>query len=387
MAEPFKSVFNPVMIAAMAEHLAARAPGFDREGFVALASEGIEARELKDRAAQITRALDAHLPRDFVQACDLLVAALHPDDAPPFSDRPTDADGIRGWAVMPMADWVALRGLDDLDRSMAALGAMTCRFSAEFAVRPFLAREPARAMAWMHRWAGAANPHLRRLASEGCRPRLPWGMRLGVFVADPEPVIALVTRLRDDPEDNVRRSVANNLNDIAKDHPDRVAALAADWLSDAGPERHRLVRHALRSLVKAGHPEALAALGLGPAPVRLERLEIATPVVVFGTALEFSIVLRLDGDRPRALELDYAVHHVKADGATRPKVFKWRRLALEPGTALRLSRRHPMRPITTRVYRDGAHRVEIVVNGRALGAAAFRLEGTGQRVGTGSSPR
>jgi 3-methyladenine DNA glycosylase AlkC len=387
MAEPFKTFFNPDMIASMGAHLAARAPGFDRAGFVALACEGIEARELKDRAAQITRALDAHLPGEFAEACEVLVAALHPDESAPIAAQAIDDRGIRGWAVMPMADWVALRGLHDLDRSMAVLGAMTCRFSAEFAVRPFLAREPARAMDWMQRWAGAENVHLRRLASEGCRPRLPWGMRLAVFVADPAPVIALITRLRDDPEEYVRRSVANNLNDIAKDHPDRVAAIGADWLADAGPERQRLVRHALRSLVKAGHAGALAALGLGPAPVRLERLDVATPVVVFGSALEFSIVLRLDGDRPRDLELDYAIHHRKADGGTRPKVFKWRRLRLEPGTTLRLARRHPMRPITTRVYRDGEHRVEILVNGAALGAAAFRLEGTGQRVGTGSSPR
>lgn len=387
MAEPFKTLFNPAMIAAMGDHLAARAPGFDRDGFVALACEGIEAHELKDRSGQITRALDAHLPRDFAQACELLVAALHPDETPPFADRATDASGIRGWAVMPMADWVALRGLGDLDRSMAVLGAMTSRFSAEFAVRPFLAREPVRAMAWMHRFAGAANPHLRRLASEGCRPRLPWGMRLKVFVAEPGPVIVLLDRLRDDPEETVRRSVANNLNDIARDHPDRVAALATEWLADAGPERRRLVRHALRGLVKAGHAEALAALGLGPAPARLERLAIATPVVAFGAALEFSIVLGLGGDRPRDLELDYAVHHRKADGTMRPKVFKWRRLTLGPGATLALSRRHPMRPITTRVYRDGEHRVEIMVNGRSLGAAAFRLEGTGHRVGTGSSPR
>jgi 3-methyladenine DNA glycosylase AlkC len=387
MPEPFKTLFNPSMIAAMAGHLAAHAKGFDRAGFEALACDGLEGLELKQRAAQITRALDVHLPREFAPACAILVAALHPDDAVPLAGQSMDARGIRGWAVMPMADYVALRGLDDFDRSMEALGAMTCRFTAEFAVRPFLARDPARAMEWMHRWAGAGNPHLRRLASEGCRPRLPWGMRLAGFVADPEPVIAVLARLRDDPEEDVRRSVANNLNDIAKDHPDRVAALARDWLADAGPARQRLVRHALRSLVKAGHPGALAALGLGPAPVRLERLEIATPVVAFGAALEFAIVLGLDGDGPRDLVLDYAIHHRKASGGTSPKVFKWRRLTLVPGAAVRLARRHPMRPITTRVYRDGTHRVEILVNGQALGSAAFELVGTGQRVGTGSSPR
>lgn len=381
MPEPFKTFFNPAMIAEMGGHLAAHAPGFDRAGFVAMACEGIEANALKARSAQITRALDAHLPGDFARAVAVLVAALHPDDGAGLSEQGMDGRGIRGWAVMPMADWVALRGQGDLDRAMTALGAMTCRFSAEFAVRPFLARDPGRAMGWMHRWAVEANPHLRRLASEGCRPRLPWGMRLGGFVADPEPVIALLTRLRDDPQEYVRRSVANNLNDIAKDHPDRVAALAEGWLADAGPERVRLVRHALRSLIKAGHPGALAALGLGPVPVRLETLAVATPVVAFGGALAFEIMLVLEGARPREIVLDYAIHHRKANGGTSPKVFKWRSLTLVPGAAVRLVRRHAMRPITTRVYRDGTHRVEILVNGASLGSAAFELVGTGQRVG------
>ncbi len=383
MPEPFKNVFSPALIAAMADRLAALSPGFDRAGFVAMASEGLDALELKARQTQIARALAAHLPADFPAACDLLVAALHPDD-PPGPDAPATggADGLRGWAVLPMADFIAAQGLGDFDRSMAALGEMTRRCTSEFAVRPFLAADPERGMAWMRRFAADPNHHLRRLASEGSRPRLPWGMRLRGFVADPAPVLDLLEGLRDDPSDYVRRSVANSLNDISRDHPDRVADLAARWLADASPERRRLVRHALRTLVKQGHPAALAALGHGPAPLALEGFAILTPEVAFGAALAFEATLALApaADAPAEVALDYVIHHRKANGGTSPKVFKWRLLRLAPGARVTLARRHPIRPITTRAYHDGAHRLEIVANGDVLGGGGFVLSGaTGAR--------
>lgn len=380
MPEPFKTLFDRPLIAAMGAALAARDPRFDRAGFVAMAGDGLDELELKARSAQITRALEAHLPEDFASACALLVSALHPeaDAAGPVLSR-SDDDGLRGWAIMPMADFVAARGLADFDRSMAALAAMTSRFSAEFAVRAFLDADPERGMDWMRRWAVDPNPHVRRLASEGCRTRLPWGRRLRGFVADPTPVLDLLERLKDDPSDYVRRSVANNLNDIAKDHPDRAATVAARWLVGASPERRRLARHALRGLVKAGHPGALAALGLGPAPVSLESLTILTPEVRFGTALEFTATLRLDGPGPREIALDYVLHHRKANGGTSPKVFKWKTLTLAPDTPTPLARRHPMRPITTRVYYDGLHRLEIVANGALLGGGDFTLAGARER--------
>ena len=376
--EPFKNLFDRALVAAIGDRLAALDPRFDRTAFVAEATDGLEALELKARSARITRALERRLPADFATACDLLVAALHPQaDAPPGAG-PGGASGLRGWAAMPMADFVAARGLGDFDRAMATLAEMTRRFTAEFAVRPLLAADPARGMAFMRTWARDPDWRLRRLASEGCRPRLPWGMRLRGFVADPAPVLEVLELLKDDPSDDVRRSVANNLNDIAKDHPDLAAGVAAAWLDGASPERRRLVRHALRGLVKAGHAAALAALGHGPAPVRLDALDLATPVVRFGRALEFAATLRLDADAPREIALDYVVHHRKARGELTPKVFKWKVLTLAPGAPLRLTRRHPMRQITTRVYHDGPHRLEIVANGAVLGGADFALVGAGR---------
>jgi 3-methyladenine DNA glycosylase AlkC len=285
-----------------------------------------------------------------------------------------DEFGVRGWAILPMADFVAARGLQDFDASLDLLAEMTKRATSEFAVRPFLVADPDRTLAHAWRWAGDANRHVRRLASEGTRPRLPWGMRLGRFVADPSPLIPLLTRLRDDPSDYVRRSVANSLNDIAKDHPDLVADIARDWLADAPPERTRLVRHACRTLVKRGHSPTLAALGYGPPTVRLSKLEVLTPEVSFGTALEFVAEIASEG-AAQDIVLDYVIHHLRANGGTGAKVCKWKVLALGAGETLRLARRHPMRPVTTRRYYDGTHRVAVVANGVVLAEAEFELTG------------
>ncbi len=374
--EPFKNLFSSDLIAQIGGHLSAHDPAFDRAGFEAMAGAGLEVLELKARSAQITGALDAHLPADFAAACDLMLAALHPETGGVSDVAASDARGLRGWAVMPMADVVAVRGGSDFDRAMSVLAEMTKRFSAEFAVRPLIAADPPRALSWLAAWAEDPDPNVRRLASEGSRPRLPWGIRLKAFVADPRPLLPILTRLRDDPSETVRRSVANSLNDIAKDHPDLVAGIARDWLADASRERSRLVRHALRTLVKQGHPTTLTALGYGAAVVAAD-LTIAPPVVSFEGVLAFTLVLRETAGTPQRLVVDYAVHHRRANGTTSPKVFKWKTLEVAPFAELRLERRHPIRAITTRRYYDGPQRLEVLVNGTTVAAADFSLSGTG----------
>lgn len=375
MPEPFKNLFNLPLIDGIGEHLLRHDPAFDRVGFVAAAGEGLEALELKQRSAQITRALERYLPDDFEIACDLMLAALDPDQSDDFSAEVSGNAGLRGWAVMPMTDYVAARGLAQFDRSMAVLAEMTKRFTSEGAVRPFIAAEPERAMAYLLAWSEDDNVHVRRLASEGSRPRLPWHMQLTGYIANPAPLIPLLTRLRDDPEEYVRRSVANNLNDIAKDHPDLVAEVARDWLQGASKDRIRLIKHGCRTLIKQGHAATLDALGFGPARVTMEGLRVLTPAVEFGGALEFVADLRSDADADQNIVLDYIVHHRKANGSTSPKVFKWKVLKLPARARVTLKRRHPMRAITTRVYYNGAHCVEVVANGVSLGAADFDLIG------------
>jgi len=217
------------------------------------------------------------------------------------------------------------------------------------------------------------NVHVRRLISEGTRPRLPWGMRLPAFVHNPAPVIALLEALKDDTSEYVRRSVANNLNDIAKDHPDLVAEIAHDWMARASDERKKLIRHALRTLIKQGHPEALKALGYGPPQVALDHLKIETAKVAFGTPLTFHMSLSATGDQEQKLVIDYVIHHQKANGTTSPKMFKWKNINLKPPEALKATRNHPIRKITTRTYYPGPHHLEIFINGISYAYQTFEL--------------
>ena len=374
MPEPFKNFFNPSMIAEMGAHLRDRDPDFDADRFVALATDGLDRLELKQRSNHILAALEQTLPDDFAAATELMLSTLHPDDGVDLSGQSMDERGVRGWAVMPMADYVARHGLQKLDFSMDALREMTKRASSEFAVRPFLADDPDRALGHVSQWARDDSYHVRRLASEGTRPRLPWGMRLPAFIADPSPILPILETLKDDPEDYVRRSVANNLNDIAKDHPDLVASIACDWLAGSpGKDRQRLVRHACRTLIKAGHRPTLTALGYGDPHVRLRRFGLSADRVQFGESLVISIELGSTSDDEQQLVVDYVVHHRKANGSTSPKVFKWRTLRLAGSDTVSLEKRHAFRPITTRSYNAGTHAVEIQVNGLSLGRAEFEL--------------
>lgn len=377
MVEPFKNFFGVEPIRSMARHLARAEPTFPEADFVRYAIRDLEDLELKERSSQITDALAEFLPSDYRQATQVLLDSLHPDTNLGIADmdEATAKLGIAGWLVMPMADYVARMGLDDVEFSLEALRQMTTRSSSEFAIRQFLVDHPETTLRTLHDWAQDPNDHVRRLVSEGSRPRLPWGMRLKQFVEDPAPVVELLEMLKDDPSEYVRRSVANNLNDIAKDHPDLVTSLAKDWMIDASTERERLVKHALRSLVKAGNNDALSVLGYGPPKVDIVAFTVTTPQVEFGTPLEFEIELVSQSSSDQRLLIDYVVHHVKANGQTSPKVFKWKNIRLAAGEELKATRKHPIRAITTRRYYPGVHGVELQINGQSFGSATFELTG------------
>lgn len=374
MAEPFKHLLNAGLVREAGRHLRRAWPAFDAARFEALATGGLDALEMKARAVHIADALAATLPADFDAACGVLEATLAPPREDPAIPSGPAADGLAGWIVWPMTDWVARHGLHAPERALAALHAMTQRLTAEWAVRPFIVAHPAVAWATLARWCDDPSPHVRRLVSEGSRPRLPWGMQLKGLIADPSPTLPLLERLQDDPSEYVRRSVANHLNDIAKDHPGLVADWLARHLPDATPERRALLRHASRTLVKRGDARVLAAWGLGAALQGRVALALSpAQVVVGGDGLQLQVTLHSTARTPQPLEIDYAVHHVKAGGHTSPKVFKGWRLVLAPGERRVLAKRHAVQPITTRRYHAGRHLVDLRVNGQVLAEAAFEL--------------
>ena len=374
MAEPFKNLIGREGVELVARHLRRAWPAFDERAFVTRAAEGLEALELKARAMQVADALEATLPPDFAHAADVIEAALAPVARGAGALQAADpAQGLAGWVLWSVGEFVARRGQDDPVRALETLRQLTQRFSAEFAIRPFIVRHPELAFATLAHWTGDPSAAVRRLVSEGSRPRLPWGLRLGALVADPSPTLPLLRALQDDPSEDVRRSVANHLNDIAKDHPALVAAWIDEHLPGASAERRALLRHASRTLIKRGDARVLAQWGHGERLRGTARLALRPARVALGGEVTLKLDLSSRGAQAQKLEIDYVVHHVRADGGTSPKVFKGWRVELPARGTLTLVKRHALRPVTTRRYFGGRHRVQVQVNGEAVAEAAFTL--------------
>lgn len=375
MPEAFKNLIHRGTVADLARHLGRSAPGFDAARFTALANDGLEALEFKGRARHLAAALAQTLPADFDAAAQAIEAALGPPGDGDDGAIPATSDaGLGSWAVWPLAEFVAERGLEAPQRALRTLHALTQRFTAEWAIRPFIERHPQLAFETLASWSRDPSAHVRRLVSEGSRPRLPWGLQLKSLIADPSPTLPLLAALQDDPSPYVRRSVANHLNDIAKDHPAVVARWLAEHLPDAPAPRRALLRHASRTLIKRGDAAVLKAWGLGR-PLKGEAaLAVAPRRVRVGEAVTLTVTLRSTAARAQTLVVDYAVHHVKANGASSPKVFKGWNLTLAPHAALTLTKRHSMKPITTRTYHAGRHEVDLRVNGQVVAAAFFDLK-------------
>lgn len=369
MAEPFKNEFNVEIITQMGEHFKRVSPSFDDKGFVAKAIDGLDTLELKERSNQIANSLTQYLPINFNEATKIIINSLAPVE--PYDPKL----GITSWATWPLNEYISTNGKEHFEMSMTAFKALTPHFSSEFDIRFFLIAEEERTLTHLKNWLSDANLHVRRLVSEGTRPRLPWGMKLQSFVNDPTPILPLLEALKDDEEEYVRRSVANSLNDIAKDNPDMVAKIAADWINGADKNRTWLVKHACRTLIKQGHKKTLEALGYGAPKVSLKKFEIKNNRVKFGGALEVDMILKSDKNSDQDLIIDYAIHHMKANGKTAPKVFKWKITTLNPGAKINAAKKHPMKKITTRKYYNGKHKIEIIINGVSYGMQEFELYG------------
>ena len=377
MPEAFKNVFNPQLVERLACQIKQVYDQFDDVAFVAGINSKLECLELKQRSELICHQLSCYLPKDFERSSEILhgilgerIDAQAPDATTLQSSM---QPGVNGWAIMPLADYVSLYGKEHFELSMTLLKAMTKRSSAEFAIRPFLDEQTEVTMRVVHQWALDKDEHVRRLASEGSRPRLPWGMRLNKFVKDPQPLLPLLEKLKDDPSEYVRRSVANNLNDISKDHPDLIAQIAGNWLVDANEARGKLVRHACRSLIKAGHPATLKALGYGDVALDECSLELSASQLVYGGSIQLSATIKSAATHSQPLMIDYVVHHQKANGTTSPKVFKWRTAEVSASKSLTIRKKHTIKPITTRTYYPGIHKVELQVNGKVVAYGEFEL--------------
>jgi 3-methyladenine DNA glycosylase AlkC len=368
MAGDIKSILNEEAVRWLADSLFDIDSAFDRGGFCAASNAGLENLELTQRARHIANCLNHFLPQPFTRAAGLLIRSLGPEVAP------TGENGPSVLRYFPHVFFIAQFGLDDFEAAMAAQYELTKRFTAEFSIRSFIERYPEQTYQQLQLWAADSNPHVRRLVSEGTRPRLPWAPRLRDYQRDPAPVIALLEKLRDDPSLYVRRSVANSINDIAKDHPDIAVKLCARWIKGADGNRRWLVKHALRGLIKQGHAGALAVLGAkAGALVQVRNLALGEVPVRLGERLAFSCTVSAQGDRSERLVVDFAIHFMKSSGRTSRKVFKLKTLTLKPRETVRLEGRVSFAELTTRRHYPGRHLLEIIVNGAVVATRRFNV--------------
>ncbi|WP_432157442.1 MULTISPECIES: DNA alkylation repair protein [unclassified Streptomyces] len=315
------------------------------------------------RVTAVKEAVLTDLPDDYPAFAHVVRAALRRPD-------------FTGWMTFPVNAAVAERALDSavFEPALDLLAELTPLLTAEMAVRPFLRHDLPRALRPVMGWTRHPDEHVRRLASEGTRPRLPWAPRLTGLVTDPTPALPILDALYRDPSAYVRRSVANHLNDISKDHPSTAVATAARWLAAPASTTPAVARHGMRTLVKNGHADALALLGHDPdVTVRVVGPEIRTPEVRIGEHLVFGYEVINTGTRTTALVIDYVVHHRKANGTLSPKVFKLTSRSLAPGERWSAVRRHSFRELSTRRYHPGLHSVQLQINGRPHEAAEFTL--------------
>ena len=363
MAEPLKNLLHPALVKTMADQIGAHSTGFDTQRFTDLATEDMQQLELMQRAIQIRDALAATLPQDFEQAAALLSASLPKDGR----------SGMTGWALLPVSQFVAQKGLGHFDLSLSLLKQLTPHFTAEFGIRPFIHAEQDRALATIGTWTQDANHHVRRLASEGTRPRLPWAIRLPSLMRDPQPILRILTALLGRPG-RLRAPFRRKQSQRYRQGSSRSGRSLC----------RRAYRRGFATTPPAAAPCLTHAFEEGPCG-RPCQFRLCTALrhcchafnrnrtCEFGGALAFTMTIVNQGAAAQKVMIDYAVHHRKANGSLAPKVFKWKSLELAPGERVTMTRQHAMRAITTRQYYPGGHRLDILVNGAVLAGADFQL--------------
>ena len=345
-------------------------PDLDGEEFAAAVNSRIQGLELKDRVMVIAEELRRRLPDHYVTAVGVLVDSLGDElreDQGMFTDS---------WFLMPVARYVEEYGTQYPHESLDAIEEITKRHTGEYAIRPYLRQWQELTMARVDRWSRSSSHNVRRLASEGIRPRLPWANRFKPFVDDPEPVVQVIDRLIDDPSLYVRTSVANNLNDISKDHPRYAVSTAARWLasSDNSSRTQWIVTKGLRTLIKKGDPAALKVVEAEPDPyVSVQEIDVEPLRPAIGERAEIRVIVANKGTVARDVIVDYQIHFRRSDGTLRPTTFKLGRVTVQAGGTALVRKYHAFKSVKTRTLHPGRHGLVAQANGSQSRRIGFDL--------------
>lgn len=364
-------LFNRPRVEFLAKQFADSGSDFDDRGFMRDTMNGFESLELKQRIVHIASVIENHLHSDFKIAAGQIVKALQaPLD-------PSLADGDFGdFIFAPLGEFVVRNGMkkQHVKLSLKTLRELTMRFSMEDAIRYFIDAHPQETLSQLKKWTTDKNYHVRRLVSEGTRPLLPWSGRISLEVGAALPYL---DALHADPTRYVTRSVANHLNDIAKVKPRLVTVTLKQWKASGLQSQRELdwmTRHALRTLVKQGHADALKMLGFRTSPaINVTGFKLSNSVTKPGGAIDFSFTVNARREEP--VLLDHVIDFVKADGSHSPKVFKIKQAVIKAGESLAVKKRHPFRAnASTFTLYPGIHRVTLQINGQPMGSHPFEMQ-------------
>lgn len=376
MAEAFKDFYNKQFFERFTKDLKLVVDDLDERKFIALCMDDEWGnKEYKQRIAHTATVLRKFLPGDYKDTIAIILELLdHVEKRQPDIGVMDDTKFTLTLEYGAILDsYIEQYGLDDYETSMGAIERITQFTSCEFVTHPFIIKYPEKMMAQMLFWSTHEHWGVRRLASEGCRPRLPWAMSLPDLKKDPAPIIPILENLKNDPAKSVRLSVANNLNDIAKDNPEIVIELAKRWYGESS-EVDWLIKHGCRTLLKQGNPKVIELFGLrGTENIRIENFQISTPQVKVGASLEFCFNLLNDNDEKTKIRLEYGVYYQKANGALTKKVCKISEKNYPAKSDTLICRNHSFKVVTTRKFHLGLHQVAVIINGTEFEKHNFEL--------------
>lgn len=360
----FKHMINESVVKKIAAGISKHDSEFKKNSFLKLIHE-LAPLELKARVLLITKYLNTHLKHDYPTNLKILMKTM-------------DEEEMNGFELWPFSEYISQFGLDHFDESMKAMYKLTQNFTAEFAIRPYLVKSHHKVFKYFNKWVNDKNVHIRRWISEGLRPLLPWGQKLPLFIMDPTHTIIFLDKLKFDEELYVRKSVANHLNDISKNHPQVVIEVLRMWSKDC-PSQHEdkiqwITRHALRTLIKKGHPGALKLMGAAEALVKVSAFKTDKKKYNLHDHLSFSFTIQSQSSKLQKLIIDYSIDFVKANGKKGKKVFKLKTVELKKNESLDFKKKHSLKPITTMKFYSGVHHLAIQINGKKMGEIEFKLE-------------
>lgn len=360
----FKNYINRDAIRTLGKRILTTQPDFPFDRFVRASCRNLEPLEFTQRTRHVAEALRKSLPDDIPTSLRTITDSL-PEALP-------DSDGMfsQNYWLWPLSDFVRDFAADHWDEAIEACYWLTKCFTSEFAIRPQLERHPEKTLEVLQEWSTDESQHVRRLCSEGTRPRLPWA---GHLTLPREDVLPILESLKCDPSKFVQKSVANHLNDLGKDDPAWLSKTMKAWSKANDPTTNWIIRHALRSLIKQGDSTALGILGYGPTTLNKVALSVTPRKVAIGETVTAKLKLASSDRHPQNLLIDWVMHYARASGRASSKVFKGKEVVLPAGEIFEWEKSFAMKPRSIRTLHAGSHRLEVQINGKVVAEATFEL--------------